>query len=39
MGIIKFEGNDKMHMALGFGAPERPTAFTADNAIYFNRDK
>ena len=39
LGIIEFEGEDKMHMALGFDGSSRPTEFNDDNSIYFFREK
>ncbi|MDG5492703.1 hypothetical protein [Psychroserpens sp. SPM9] len=38
LGILEFETNDKMHLAIGFDGSARPTEFTDSNSIYFFRE-
>lgn len=38
-GIVEFENEDKMHLAVGFGGTTRPTEFDDINSIYFFREK
>ncbi|WP_299337101.1 hypothetical protein [uncultured Psychroserpens sp.] len=39
LGIVEFENENKMHMAIGFGGSERPTEFDKNNSIYFFRER
>ncbi len=38
-GIVEFENENKMHLAVGFGGSARPTEFDNDNSIYFFREE
>lgn len=38
-GIVKMIESNKMRLALGFGESERPTDFSEENSIYFDRHK